>query len=170
MLDEDPLVTVRKILVENWDEDNTVLADVPRFQTGWYDFGSDDPQVTITNSDEGVVEGLHTGQTAATGAGGVHQIRSGMMLVNCWSGTYDDMQGMGDGGEDISPKQAAWDMAKEVHRIIQENASGTTDEDGNQQLQSLGAEDIRRIVDTDRDPAVFRYEVTVLYTYGVKTE
>lgn len=170
MLDEAPVVIIRKLLIDNWDSSNTALADNPKFQTGWYDHGSDDPQVSITDTEEGVLMPGSTGHSAGTGGGGVAQYRSGQVLVNCWAGTYDDMKDKGDNGEDVSPKQASWHMAKEVHRITQNNGSGTTNDEGKKQLHSLASVDTRRVVDDDRDQAVFRYEVTVQYTYSTKTE
>lgn len=158
------------MLIDNWDNTNTVLASTPKFTTGWYDHSSSDPQVTLTDTEEGVVRGGVTGITGSTGDGGAAQYRTGQMLVNSWAGTYEDMQGAGENGEDVSPKEASYEMASEVHRIIQENASGTTDNNGNKQLHSLAAVDSRRLVDDDRDPAVFRYEVIVQYTYSSKTE
>lgn len=170
MLDEDPQIIVYDLLNNNWDESNTVLADPPKFQTGWYDHGSSDPQVSITNAEEGVIQGGSTGQTAGTGGGGVAQYRTGQILVNCWAGTYDDMEGKGSGNSDVSPKEAAYDMAAEVHRILQANGSGTTDDQGNKQLHSLAASDARRLVEDERDPSVFRYEVVAEYSYATKSE
>lgn len=170
MLDEDPQLIVRNLLIDEWEKDNTVLAMDPKFQTGWYDHGIADPQISITNAEEGVLRGGVSGQTAGTGAGGVVQYRTGQMLVNCWAGTYEDMQGKGENGDDVSPKASSYDMANEVHRIIQSNGSGTTDDSGSKQLHSLSAVDTRRMVDDSRDPAVFRYEVVVQYTYSSKTE
>lgn len=165
MLSKDPLLIVRDLLVNNWDKSNTVIDEDPSFHTGWYDYGGTDPQVTITNSDETVMDAGFTGQSAGTGGGGVAQYRTGFCLVNCWAGTYEDMEGKGSNSSDISPKDASYDMSKEVHRIMQANGSGTTDSNGNQQFHSLAASDVRRVVEDEVDPAVFRYEVTVNYTY-----
>lgn len=170
MLDEDPIIIVRNLLINNWNSNNTVLADDPKIHTGWYDFGSSDPQVTVTDTEEGVMDGGVTGHTAGTGNGGVVQYRVGQMLVNCWAGTYEDMEGQGANGSDVSPKAASYDMANEVHRIMQENASGTTDDSGNKQLHSLSTTDAQRMADDNRDPTIFRYQTIVEYTYSSKTE
>lgn len=169
MIAEDPIVIIKDLLVNNWNAGNTPLASDPSIHTGWYDFGSADPQVTVTNPDEFTVGGGETGHTGGTGDGGVSQARAGTVLANCWSGTREDMEGAGSGGSDVNPKDAAYQMAREVHRIMQANATGTTDSNGKPQLNSLGADDVTRIVDTDRDPAVYRYEVTIRYTYVTRT-
>lgn len=170
MLSQDPIEIIYDLLRNNWDNSNTVLADDPKFQTGWYDYGSSDPQVSVTNSDEVVMDSGLTGHSGGTGGGGAAQYRAGHVLVNCWAGTYEDMSDAGSGGSAVSPKEASYDMAGEVHRIVQSNASGTTDGNGDKQLHSLGASDVRRIVDNEVEPAVFRYEVTVNYTYLSTTE
>lgn len=165
MLDEDPVIIVYDLIRNNWNNANTPLGSDPKFSTGWYDYGSSDPQITVTDSEEGVVQGGITGHSASTGDGGVAQYRNGILLVNCWGGSYDDLTGAGPNGEDVSPKDAAYQMANEVHRIMQDNASGTSDSNGNKQLHSLGADATRRIVEEEADPSIFRHEVTVLYTY-----
>lgn len=170
MIDEDPVLIIKDLLVNNWDANDTSLADAPRIHTGWYNYGSSDPQVTITNPDEFTVGGGNTGISAGTGDGGAAQVRAGTVTVNAWAGTRDDMEGVGDGGSNLNPKDAAYSMAKEVHGIIQNNADGTLDDGGNRQLNSLGADEARRIVDSNDDgPAVYRYEVTVKYTYITRT-
>lgn len=169
MLEEDPVVIVQDLIETNWDADNTPLTADPRVHTGWYDFGSPDPQVTVTNPEESTVGGGDTGITAGSGDGSAVQVRAGTILVNCWAGTREDMEGQGDGGADVNPKDAAYKMAREVHRILMANASGTDDDSGNPQLTSLSADGIRRLVDTEPESAVFRYEVTARYTYTEKT-
>lgn len=169
MIENGPIVIVKNLLVTGWDATNTPLADAPRFHTGWYDFGSSDPQVTVTNPESSVVNGGDTGQTAGTGDGGVSQVRAGTVLVNAWAGTRDDLEGAGTNGGDVNPKDAAYQMAAEVHRIIQSNAQGTSTATGDPELTSLGADATRRVVDTDVDPVVYRYEVTVRFSYVVRT-
>lgn len=169
MLDEDPIVIVYELLRNNWDASNTALADPPMFNTGWYDRTAETPQVTVTNSEEGVWQGGNTGHSAASGDGGVTQYRMGSIQVNCWGGSYDTLAGMGDDGSDVSPKEACYDMAGEVHRITQENATGTTKDDGSKQLHTMSATDTQRVVETEKDPSVFRYQVIVEYGYAEKT-
>jgi len=164
MIQEDPVVTIHDLLSSNWDASNTPLASNPSIHTGWYDFGSSDPQVTITTPDEFTTGGGDTGHSAGTGSGGVAQVRAGTVQVDCWAGTREDLEGAGAGGSDVNPKDASYQMAREVHRIMQEHAGGASSE-----LNSLGADDIRRLVDTDRTPVVYRHEVTVRYTYVTHT-
>lgn len=169
MLEKDPIIIVRDLLVSDWDNTNLPLAEEPEITSGWYDHGSASPQVTITNTDENAVASGLSGQTAGTGDGGVAQTRHGTIIVNCWSGTYEDMEGMGVNGEDLSPKDVSYKMAVEVHRIIQRYAAGVYGDNGQKLLYSLAASDSRRVVEDQSDPTIFRYEVVVEYLYHDRT-
>lgn len=171
MLDTDPHLALRDLLRAEWDATNTSLHDAngnpapPRTHTGWYDYGAADTQVTITNQSENVVGGGETGQSAGSGDGRAVQIRAGTVLVNGWSGTRDHLDGLGPNGGRINPKQMSYELANEIHSIVQDNASGTTDDNGDTVFRSLGADSVRAIPETDAPEFVHRREVVVRYTY-----
>lgn len=167
MLPRDPKIIFRNVIRSNWNADNTPLADDPRFHTGWYDYGSSDPQVTFTNTEESTVDGGDTGHTGGTGDGGVADVRAGTLLINAWAGTRDDMATAGPGGSRVNPKAASYQMAVEINRILGENADGTLHPDtGDPELNSIGGDEGRELVDTGPDNAVFRYEVQGRFTYA----
>lgn len=167
MLENDPVTIVLDLLSTEWDQDNTPLGHDPTFHTGWYDYDSSDQQVTITNADEGTIGGGDTGLSGGTGAGSGAQVRAGFALVNCWAGTRDDCKGVGPSGEDVNPKEVAYKMAREAHRILLDNADGTTTDAGEQELLSLSGDEARALVDTEPENAVYRYELTARFTYVV---
>lgn len=165
MIDTEPDKILYDLLRNNWDYTNTPYSSNPKFQTGWYDFGSSEPQVSVTDPEDSVVGGGDTEITAITGSGGVVQRRVGMVLINCWSGTYEDSRSVGAG----NPKNAAYQMAGEAKRIGLINATGTTKSDGSRQLESLAPGQVRRRREDGEDPIVFRYEVQMNFTYVDRT-
>lgn len=179
MLGRAPEVIVYTLLRDGWTPANTSYPGVPRIHSGWWDYataaagGTVPPTVTVTNPDEGTVAGGLTGQTAGTGSGGVSQVRAGTLDVNAWAGRREDCTGIGVGGADVNPKQLAWEMGVEVHRIIQEHAGGTlAPTTGAQELTALGADGMRMpppSADDSLNQAVFRRHVTVRYGYVTQT-
>lgn len=165
MIDKDPTLIVRDILLNNWDTTNTAYGtdlsttDPPRIHTGWYDFGRGGPQVTVTNPDSFVVGGGETGYSGGTGAGEPVQVRAGTLLVNGWSGTREELKGTASDGSDVNPKQMAFELGKEVWRITKNHASGTAE------LETVGPDNVRGLVEDEAPEVVFRREVTVKYTY-----
>lgn len=169
MLDRDPKIIARNRVRDEWTKANTPLADDPRFHTGWYDYGSEDPQVTFTNAEESTVNGGDTGVTAGTGSGGTANVRAGTLLANCWAGTRDDCSDVGVGGARVNPKEVAYQLAVELANIL--DGRGTTNPDtGDQELLSLAADGSRGVVDTDGEAPIYREEVTVRYTYAETKE
>lgn len=166
MLQRDPRIIIRNVASTDYLASNTTLTATPAFHTGWYNYGSTDPQVTFTNIEEGTAEGGDTGLSGGTGDGRSVQKRAGTVTVNCWAGTREDMEGMGPGGGDLNPKSASYQMAREVARVLNANSGGTTNPDsGEQELLSLSADAGRSVVDTDAESAVYRQEVIARYTY-----
>lgn len=161
MIDEEPDKIIYDLLRTNWEHTNTTYSSDPKFQTGWYDFGSDAPQVSVTEPGDSVINGGDTGITALTGSGGVVQRRVGETYATCWSGTFDDTRAAGAG----NPKNAAFQMANEARRILLKYANGTRKTDGSKQLWSIAPGEVQRRTNEGDDPTVFRYEVTVIYTY-----
>lgn len=148
----DPVLLVRDLLRNNWDASNTALSSAPKIHTGWYDDSSESPQVTVTNPDEGALGGGDTGYVATQGdGGGPVQERDGVLLVNGWAGSRETTS--------QNPKKVAFDLREEIGRIIGANYSGVD------HLNRLAVGTTRQLVDDDRTPAVYRYEVTVSYGY-----
>lgn len=163
MIDADPALTIRDLLTTEWDATNTSLADAPTINTGWFDYGNGDPQVTISNKNEFTIGGGDTGHSAGTGDGRAVQVRAGTLLVNGWSGTREELRGAAGDGSDINPKQMSFELGREIHRILQSNASDDA-------FQSLGADAVRGIPETDAADFVHRHEVTCKYTYIDRAE
>lgn len=171
MLERDPKIILRNLVSTGYTVSNTPLASAPRFHTGWYNYGSSDPQVTFTNTEESTVNGGITGHTAGTGDGRASNVRAGTLLVNAWAGTREDMAAAGPDGSRVNPKDAAYQMAREVARILDDNNGGTQHpETGAPELNSIGVDPGRDEVDTEHGDAVFRYEITARYTYVENTK
>lgn len=171
MPSREPVVIVRELLMNEWDDTATALGSTPTVHTGWYDDSSTSPQITVTNPDENTINGGDTGYAAmnsATGSGA--QLIDGIMLVNAWAGTRADLEGEGSNGEDLNPKQLRWQMKEEVERITRAYSSGYTDS-GNVELSYIVPRRSTGVVETnDRPHAVYRYETTVGYGYGPVSE
>lgn len=173
VIGEEPLVIVRELLASGWDNANTTYSSDPRFTTGWWDWGRDMPTVTVTNAQITSVSAAtdtRTGYSYMTGDGRVGQLKNGIMLVNCWGGTFETpaLDGEASDGERLSPKINAWEMCKEARRILLNNAEGTLADDGSVELSFVSPAEHRRLVDTDEDdehPTLFRYELTTRYGY-----
>lgn len=161
MIDKEPDKIIYDLLRNNWNNVNTPYSSDPKFQTGWYDFGSSEPQISISEPDERVAGGGVTDITAISGSGGVVQRRVGDVMTNCWSGTFEDTRDAGVG----NPKEAAFRLGKETRRILMANANGTTNADGSKQLLSIAPGRVRRRTEDGEDPTVFRYEIQTTYSY-----
>lgn len=161
MIDEAYEKIVYDLLKSEWNTSNTTYSSAPTFQTGWYDYGGSEPIISITNPDTNVVSGGDTGITGVTGDGDAAQQIAGSVLVNTWVGTTEDTREANAG----NPKNASFLMAQEVRRIMLDNATGTTTSSGGKQLLSLGPGSARLLTEDNEDPAVYRYEVTVLFTH-----
>lgn len=165
MLNEEPDKIIYDLLRTEWNVANTTYTNDPKFQTGWYDYGSDEPQVSVTEPGHSVVDGGDTNISAITGSGGVVQRLLGTVLVNCWSGTFQDTRSAGAG----NPKNAAFQMAQEARRILLGNAQGTRKPDGSRQLWTIAPGEARRRTEDDEDPTIFRYEVTTAFVHVDRT-
>lgn len=154
---EDIADLLRSRLQTNWDKTNTPLGSNPHFSTGWYDFGSGGQQVTVTNPESSAVRGGDTGITSSGGDGKASQLKAGTVLVNAWAGDRNDCEGVGPNGEDRNPKQVCYKMAVEACRVVaQIDAKQTA-------FLSIYPDDDRRL--PPDDDGVYRYEVTVRFTF-----
>lgn len=171
MIERDPNLILYDVLRDGFDNSNTSLATAPNIHTGWYDYAAAAPQITVTNAEDSVVNGGATGYTGATGAGGGSQVRAGTALVNCWAGRRSDLKGAGTGGADLNPKAVSWEMAKEASRVLNASADGTTNPtSGNREFNSVAADGVRLLVETEQDHAIYRREITARYTFIISQE
>jgi len=149
---EEPVVTIRNLLVAQWDPANTVLAAAPSISTGWWDRSNVRPQVTVSPLPDLPADGTETGYTSTQGDGsGPNQRVVGEVQVDCWAVRAAD--------GDPNPKTVVWDLSREVKRIAAAAFAGTG------ALDFVGFEDAGRDVDTTASPVVFRRTVMVTYGY-----
>lgn len=168
MLEREPNVIIRGILASEWDSTSYGVASNPPISTGWYDLDGGGPMVTVTNAEMGVVNGDVTGVTGSSGDGGISRVYTGTCLVNCWAGTRADCEGIAVGGGNLNPKTVAWRMARHADDILVQQARGTTNA-GDPELRSLAPDQPRQLVNTDHEPAVYRYELTARFTFAETT-
>lgn len=160
MIDEDPVVIVRRLLREQWQNDNiddSFDIDSPQsIHAGHPGERRGEPQITI----------IHVGDST-TGNTGYNYItpegpatRTGVRLqIDVWVPNSSRWPSAG------RARAHRWQLQQEVDRIIHANAGGTTDRDGNRQLQYLGTISRRRSTQTDPSPEVFRASMDIRCIY-----
>lgn len=140
----------------NWDNTNTSINYDPNFSTGWFDFEANNPQVTVTGLSEGPISGGVAPFSGIQGDGsGPVQEFSGTVEVGCWSSREVESS--------VNPKKLIHEMFEEVRRIINSNLTSATD------LRFVGIGTRNFIVDTEAEPALFRYAIEVEYVYRSAT-
>jgi len=152
---EAPIVTIVNLFRDNWTSSDTGNLE-PKIHTGWFESGAKKPQVTVTDSDENEITGSPTGYSGI-GSGNPNKFVSGIALGNSWvtrpkAKEYSDIS---------NPKQLAWKFSEEMDDILIANA---TNPGGG--LDEVGMITRRKIVEPDKDPAVFRFELEIGYTYN----
>ena len=151
----DPRLQIRDLLRTNWDNSQMLmnLSD-DEIHTGWFDANRDFPQVTVTDTEEGVVNGGESGVTGLKGDGtGVTQHRNGTVTINCWAGSHDAYSARGE--EQVQAKA----MADEVERIVFHNVASITG------LKSISVTAREKLVNTDAEPAEHRVMLEVTYNW-----
>lgn len=159
LLDSEPVVIVRDLLIGQWNAANIDgTFDAPAWiHTGWW-AGNPNPEISVTFDRETVDS--PTGYTGIDpGGGGPTAWPDGRVNVDIWVPGDRDRTG------GVNPKLHIWQLRLEVERIIGENYGGTTDADGNRELQSLGTGNIRRIPEPEETPVAHRVRIPVTYTY-----
>lgn len=151
----DPRLKIRNLLRENWDNTEMVESlNSDDMHTGWYDANRGFPQITVTDTEEGVVGGGESGVTGLKGDGsGVTQHRSGTVTVNCWAGSVENYDAR---GQEQVQAQA---MADEVERIVFNNVASITG------LTSVTVTTREKLVNTDAEPAEHRVMLEVTYNW-----
>ena len=158
----DPKLDIKNLIQSEWVGEDVDLDGNPPFHTGWYDRNSGGPQITFTNNEESVIGGGNTGHTGLSPDGSTSQMRAGLVLINCWSGTRNDLTSAGVGNTALNPKALSYQMAHEVHGILQDYYDGFID--GEQKFNTLSGGSVREIPDTEKE-YISRHEITAIYTY-----
>lgn len=170
---QEPLHEIRGLLAGDWNPANHQHSAQPHIHTGWWDWGRETLEVTVTNPEvnpSATGRPTDTGYTHMDGAGGVGQLMNGFCLVNGWGGYMGApaLAGEADDGSDLSPKTCAWEFYREIRRVLGQYADGTLADDGSVSLTFVAPGAYRRIVESDGDdehPTLFRYEVECRFGY-----
>lgn len=152
------------MIVEHWRPTNVEGYDVnasPDDATfvplgrGWYQGNAPDPQITLTNFNEGTIGGGSTGYSGFQGDGsGVNKDKDGIGLLTVHAEATGSDDYRGEYAEDI-----VWILEQECERILQNNA----DPDG--ELRNIGADLDAMQPDTESDPVRHFAQATVSYGY-----
>ena len=132
---------VKDLFKDNWLPANTSSV-TPSFCTGWYNFKNEDPQVTVTDSEETPVSTGRTGYFGLSTGGVPVQYWDGSIAINCWV-TRE--------GTTVNPKLLIEQFVKEIKRIVRANYDNVT---GLDYIAWQGGFDR---VEKDKTPVVFRY-------------
>ncbi len=153
---EAPVKRFQILFRNEWEPSNTADS-TPKIHTGWWNEQSKKHQLTITDPQESEITGSETGYTGIGPNGKLNKFISGIVYANVWA-TRPQTKEL----TSISnPKQLTWIMSEEVDRILTKNADNPGGD-----LDEIGMTDRNRIVESDKDPVVFRYECIIGYTYN----
>ena len=145
----DPVMGIKNVLKDNWDADNTSSV-TPSFSTGWYDYKTTSPQITITDPEENALSSGPTGYFGITTGGVPAQYWLGSVDINVW---------LTREGQAINPKLLRSQFVAEIKRLIRANYDDVTD------LDSIVWRGGHGSVEADKKPAVYRYAGTVGFGY-----
>lgn len=155
----DPNVTVKNLLLDNWDPANVVGNITPEIHTGWYNHGSNQTQFTLPfgSVDEDEATGGAAPYSGLAGSAGPVQDWNGTIIAVAWAHhEMSDVEAAGLGFGKV--KDLLWDFYWEAKRIIRTQFAGTGG------LDSLLVGGQTRGVDTDYSPVAFRMDIPILYT------
>ena len=163
-LSKHPALIIRDLITDHWDATNTAGYDVnasPSEDTfvpigrGWYNGNAPDPQITLTNFEEGVISGGVTGYSGIQGDGsGVNQDRDGSGLLTAHAEATGGQDYRGEYASDI-----VWLLEQECERILQNNAVA------DDELRNVGASLDAMEADTESDPVRHFAQASVGYDY-----
>lgn len=161
-----PEVVIKNLVRDDWDGtfDGALATPVtPDIHHGWVDMESTLYEVTVSDPEEGNVMGGTTGFSGfdPTGAGANRKV-DGTVNVNVWArrGWQDS-----NGNSIDNPRKAAYYFKWEVEDIVKNHWDATTAAGNNTDLWYLVPRGATRIPDTDEEPVVWRWQVTVGYGY-----
>lgn len=94
---QDVKLTVRDQLRAEIEDTEFPVALAPeRIHVGWFNDALGFPEISVSNDEEGPIDGGATGYSAIAGDGsGGIQTPSGLVLVTCWGGSRDDYDACG---------------------------------------------------------------------------
>lgn len=145
----DPKLSIKDLIRDNWIAANTSNI-TPSIHTGWYDYDSKHPQITVTTPSETVIGGGTSGYSGMGSDGTPSQMWDGYVMLDIWT-TREATA--------INPKQLIFEMRKEVARIVKANYEAITD------LNYIAWKGGGEIVETDQSPVVFRWTGEIGYSY-----
>ena len=148
---QDPTLTIKQLLEDNWIISNTSINYVPSIHTGWIDTSANQPQITITSADETAVGDMTPFSGMRGDGGGPTQTMIGNVMVSCWSNREAEKV--------VNPKKLIYEFSEEVRRILKANVTNATD------LQYIGYMGRRMIVEEESESVWFRYMIPVWYVY-----
>lgn len=148
---QDPTLTIRDLLDDNWNTSNTSVSYKPAIHTGWIDTTANQPQITVTSATESA-SGRETPFSGIdpSGAGPIQTI-VGTLKVNCWSNREAEGR--------VNPKKLTYEFSEEVKRILKANVTGATD------LRYIGYMGRTLRVEEESESVWFRYDISVWYVY-----
>jgi len=147
----DPEIEFYDLLLNNWDNTNTVLSSDPRFTTGWYEQGSTEPVVSVSTPEENEATGSASGYSSIKGDGtGPDSEINGTILIDCWCNENQSTQ---------NPKAVVHSIRNEVLRIINSNYEAT-------QYRNIGTRGTgTKLVEDEQDPVMYRYQIEATYQF-----
>jgi len=121
LLNEDPKVKLRNLIVDNWVPAN-VYDVTPKVHTGWYNEAwQAEPQITITGGSTLIAGGQSTGVTAFGGDGRLVRRYVTYLTAGIWA--HHEM------GLSVNPKEWVYKATSELRSIIEANTFSDPDLD-----------------------------------------
>lgn len=160
LLEEEPAVIIRNLLVTNWNAANIGEPfEEAWVSTGRYDNSTSHAEVTLTTfSEDTSPDGIDpSGKGLTSWVDGVGQI-------GVWVPLTDDYASAG------VAKDFRYDLKREVHRILENNQEGTTDSNGDPQLTRIETGSIEQFIEDNDSPPIYRAVVPVGYQYHSKPQ
>lgn len=161
----DATIVLLELLRDNWNPSqvtdrngNQVLGEAPDFHSGWYDREGNLPAVTFSNKSESPISGGNTDYYGTDSTGLGMNLMGGALSINFVAGTRAQLEGAGQFGRNINPKQARSAMTEHGRQILIDNQRQVG-------FRSLNPGAATEIEDTDDGPTVYRTENRVRYTY-----
>lgn len=163
-LSKHPALIVRDLITDNWRPTNVAGYDVNAAEgdatfvpigRGWYQSNAPDPQITLTNFNEGTIGGGVTGYSGLQGDGsGANKDKDGTGLLTAHAAETGNTDYRGEYAEDI-----VWLLEQECERILQNNAAPGGE------IRNVGADLDATGPDTESDPIRHFAQATVSYGY-----